>query len=81
MQATPTQGQPVTIVQVVEQPSREISVADILLGSVGIVGLALVAAAVVGVIAGGLLILFKRFRPGNHLNGQDADETVLRLNP
>jgi hypothetical protein len=80
MQATPTQGQPVTIVQVVEKPSQEISVADILLGSVGFVGLALVTAAVVGLLAGAVLILLKRLRPSNHLNGQDAEETALRLN-
>ncbi len=80
MQATPTPSQPVTIVQVVEQPSREISVADILLGSVGFVGLTLVAAAIVGLLAGAVLIFFKRLRPDNHLNGQDAADTALRLN-
>lgn len=79
MQATPAPGQPVTIVQVVEQPSREVSVADILLGSVGLVGLTLLAAAVVGLLAGAVLILFKRLRPGNRLNGQDADDTALHL--
>lgn len=73
-------AQPVTIVQVVEQPSREISVADILLGSVGFVGLALLAAAVVGLVAGAALILLQRLRPSNPLNGQDADETALHLN-
>jgi hypothetical protein len=72
-------AQPVTIVQVAEQPTREISVADILLGSVGFVGLALLAAAVVGLVAGAFLILIKKLRPGNSLNGQDADETSLHL--
>lgn len=80
MQEAPTRGQTVTIVQVAEKPSQEISVADILLGSVGFVGLALVAAAVVGLLAGALMIVLKRLRPDNHLNGQDADQTALRLN-
>lgn len=73
-------AQPVTIVQVVEQPTREISVADVLVGSVGFVGLALLAAAIVGLVAGAMLILFQRLRPGNSLNGQDADGSALHLN-
>ena len=73
-------AQPITVVQVVEKPTREISVGDILLGSVSFVGMALLAAAIVGLLAGGVLVWFKRLRPANRLNGQDADDTSLRLN-
>ena len=50
------------VVQVVEEPTRETSVADILLGAVGFVGFVLIAAAVVGLFAGGLFILFRKWR-------------------
>lgn len=77
MQAQP--GQPVTIVQVVEQPTQEISVADILLGSVGFVGMMLLGAMIVGLLAGAVLIAFQRLRPSNALNGQDAGDTQMHL--
>ena len=73
-------AQPVTVVQVVERPTRETSVGDILLGSVGFVGFVLLAAFVVGILAGGLFILFQRLRPRNALNGQTAEDTALKLN-
>lgn len=68
------------MVQVVEPPTRETSVGDILLGSVGFVGFVLLAALLVGLLAGGLFIAMKRLRPGNTFNGQNADESSLKLN-
>ncbi len=55
-------SQPVTpvIVKVVEAPAKEISVADILLGSVGITALFLIGAALFGFVVGGLFILYRR---------------------
>jgi hypothetical protein len=57
-------AQPITpvIIKVVEQPSKEISVADILMGSVGITGLFLLGAALLGFVLGGVFILFRRWR-------------------
>lgn len=69
-----------TVVQFVERPTRETGVGDILLGSVGFVGFVLLAAFVVGILAGGLFIVFKRLRPDNAFNGQTADESSLKLN-
>ena len=46
----------------VEAPTKEISVADILMGSVGITGLFLLGAALFGFALGGALILFKRWQ-------------------
>jgi hypothetical protein len=73
--------QPLTpvIIRVVEAPSRETSVADILLGAVGLVGFALLAAAAAGIVLGGLFILFKKAFPGNPFNGQQSGETSLNL--
>ncbi len=68
------------VVQVVDEPSRETGVGDILLGAVGVVGMVLLAALIVGLIVGGAFILFHRWRPDNAFNGQSADESTLKLN-
>jgi hypothetical protein len=52
--------QPVTVVKIIEEPTRETSVADILLGAVGLVGFVLVAAALVGVLVGTLFFAARR---------------------
>ena len=56
--------QPMTpiIVRVMEAPTKEISVADILMGSVGITGLFLIGAALLGFLLGGGFIAFRRWR-------------------
>ena len=66
--------QPITplIVKVVEAPSEEIGVADVLVKSFGIVGLLLAGALAAGIVLGGLLVLLKLWRPDNALNGQNA---------
>jgi hypothetical protein len=58
------QVQPLTpiIVKVIEPPSKEISVADVLVGSFGITGLFLIGAALFGVLLGGVFILFRRWQ-------------------
>jgi hypothetical protein len=69
--------QPVTpiVVRVVEEPTRETSVADILLGAVGFVGFVLIAAAVVGLLAGGLFILFRVWR-AKHTDPRDSSVSL-----
>jgi hypothetical protein len=57
-------AQPLTpvIVRVVGQPAREISVADVLLGAVGITGVFLIGAALLGLALGGIFILFRMWQ-------------------
>jgi hypothetical protein len=71
--------QPVTpvVVKIVEETTQEVSVADILVGAFGFVGAVLVAAAVVGLLAGGVFILFRRWRDARVPAAPDA--TALRL--
>jgi hypothetical protein len=78
--APATPSQTITVVQVVEKPTRETSVGDILLGSVGLVGFVLLAAVLVGLLAGWAFIVFKRLRPDNRFNGQTAEEISMKLN-
>ena len=65
------------IVKVVEAPTKEISPADILLGSIGITGLFLLGAALLGFALGAALIFFKRWQAARDIGDQDSD--VFRL--
>jgi hypothetical protein len=69
------------IVKVVEAPTKEISVADILMGSVGITGLFLLGAAVLGFALGGALILFKRWQAARRNDGEDGEVFHLTQPP
>ncbi len=67
------------IVKVVEAPTKEISVADILMGSVGITGLFLLGAALFGFALGGALILFKRWQArANRPTRRTAESSTSR---
>jgi hypothetical protein len=50
------------IVRVVEEPARETTVVDVLLGSLGLTGLALLVAAAAGLALGGILVWIKKRR-------------------
>jgi hypothetical protein len=68
------------IVRVVEQPVRETSVVDVLIGSLGLVVVMLLAALLLGLLLGGALILVKRITARDGLDPQrDAD--AFRVTP
>jgi hypothetical protein len=69
------------IVRVVAQPAKEISVADILMGSVGITGLFLVGAAVLGFLLGGALIMVRRWQDARAGDARDSDAFQLTQPP
>jgi uncharacterized membrane-anchored protein len=68
------------IVRVVEQPVHETTIADVIFGSLGLVGILLVSAAVLGVLLGGGLILWKRLRKHDGLDAEDRAASV-RVTP
>ena len=72
------QPTPPIIVRVVEQPVHKTSLADIIFGSLGLVGILLIAAAVCGLMLAGLVIGIKRLRRTDGLESQ-TDE--LRVTP
>ncbi len=57
------------VVRVVEAPTPETNVADVLMGAVGLVGFVLLASFVVGLIAGGAFIGWRKLRA--RLRGED----------
>ena len=68
------------IVRVVEQPIESTTVADVLLGSLGLAGALTLTAAVLGLILGGLLIGVKLLRARYNLE-TIPDLQELRVTP
>jgi hypothetical protein len=68
------------MVRVVEQPVHETTISDVVFGSIGLVGVLLLAALLLGVLLGGGLILVKRLTARDGLDAQRDAET-LRVTP
>ena len=74
----PQQVTPV-IVRVVQAPTKELNVADLIVSGLGLTGLMLLGSLLVGGVLGGLFVLFKMWRPMNPLNGQASQTHGLHL--
>jgi uncharacterized protein YacL len=68
------------IVRVVEQPVHETTIADVIFGSLGLVGVLLIAALLLGLVLGGALIAFKRLRKRDGLDPEN-DAGSFRVTP
>jgi uncharacterized protein involved in exopolysaccharide biosynthesis len=66
------------IVRVVEQPVHQTSITDVIFGSMATVAVLLLAAALLGLLLGGMLIVLKRLRSRDELPTH-ADE--FRVTP
>jgi hypothetical protein len=75
----PQSNEPI-MVRVVEQPVHETTISDVVLGSLGLVGVLLVSALVLGVLLGGGLVLFKRLTARDGIDAQ-GDAESLRVTP
>ena len=76
-------AQPLTpiIVRMIDKPTKEISMADVLMGSVGITGIFLIGAALLGLTLGGMFILFRRWRESREAEHQVGDAFQLTRPP
>jgi hypothetical protein len=63
------------VVRVIEEPVHETTVADVVLGALGLTGVLLLAALVFGLLLGGLLVLRRRRRDRRNVE----DEGTQRL--
>jgi len=68
------------IVRVVEQPVHETTISDVIFGSLGLVGVLLVAALLLGLVLGGALITVKRLRRRDGLD-PNGDASSFRVTP
>jgi hypothetical protein len=66
------------IVHVVQQPVRSTTVADVLLGAIGLTGVLVLAAVVLGAVLGAALILFKTWR-SSLADGSTADTGTIHI--
>ena len=72
-------NQPI-IVRVVEQPIRETTISDVIFGSIGLVGVLLLSAVLLGLLLGLGLILVKRLRARDGLDAKGEAQN-LRVTP
>ena len=72
-------GQPI-VVRVVEQPVESTTISDVLIGALGLTGALLLAAALLGVLLGGILIGVKKLRERYGLEPV-PDSEALRVTP
>ncbi len=64
------------MVQVVEQPVEETTVADVLLGAIGLTGALIIGAVILGALFGALLIGIKKTREKYHLEAVPDSEAL-----
>ena len=72
-------GNPI-IVRVVEAPTKETTIVDVLMGSLGLTTVMILAALLLGAVLGGLLIGVKLLRARFNLEPPPDSET-LRITP
>jgi hypothetical protein len=70
-------AQPI-VVRVVEQPVQTTSIADVIVGAIGLTGLLLITAALLGAALGGVLIAIKLLRARYNLERM-SDSDALRI--
>ena len=68
------------MVRVIEEPVESTTIADVLIGSLGLTGAMLLAAAVLGALLGGILIGIKLLRARYNLEPV-PDSEALRVTP
>jgi hypothetical protein len=68
------------VVRVMEEPVKSTGVSDILVGALGLTGVMLMAALLLGVLLGGLLIGIKKLRAKYNLE-RETDVNELRVTP
>lgn len=67
------------LVRVVGPATDELTLGDVILGALGLTGAITVGALVLGIVLGGLFILYRRRHPHNRFNGESGDELSLKL--
>jgi hypothetical protein len=71
------------MISVVEQPVAETTVADVLLGAMGLTGVLILTALALGLVLGGLIVAFKRFRERGRTDGPraGAESDAIHISP
>ncbi len=73
-----TQGQPVTIVEVVEEPASSIDMIQVAVAAFGLTGAIMAAALVAGLVAGAIFIWYRRRRPASTIEARGGEHNLFR---
>lgn len=76
----PQNAQPIVVQVVKNEPVESTTAADVLIGAIGLTGVLLLVALVLGAILGGLLIAFKRLRAKLDMEPV-PDSEALKISP
>jgi hypothetical protein len=76
----PPPPEPITpaIIEVVEEPSASISMIEVALAAFGLTGVIMVLAVLAGVVAGALIIWFRRQRPVTTIEARGHEHNLFR---
>jgi hypothetical protein len=69
------------IAEVIDAPTRETTVADVIIQALGITGVIIIGALLAGLTLAGLFIWMRRARPDNPFNGTGSERLRLGLDP
>lgn len=64
------------MVRVVEQPTESTTVADVLIGAIGLTGVLILAAVLLGALFGSILIGVKKYREKHNLDAVPDSEAL-----
>jgi len=67
------------LVRVIGPATEEVTLGDVLINALGLTGAITVSAMVLGIVLGGLFILYRRRNHHNQFNGETSDEMSLKL--
>ena len=73
-----TPGQPITIVEVVEQPASSIDMIQVAVAAFGLTGVIMAAALVAGFVAGAVFIWYRRRRPASTIEARGGEHNLFR---
>jgi hypothetical protein len=79
MTSTQQGAQPI-VVRVMEKPAQETTVGDVLIGSIGLTGVLILVALVLGALLGAILIGIKRLRVRFNMEPV-PDSEALKISP
>lgn len=72
--------QPITVYEVVQEPSTQTTISDVLIGAAAVVVGLTVIATILGLVCAGFLIVVRRMRSQDGGAAGDTDATRLGLN-
>lgn len=67
------------LIRVIGPPTDELTLGDVIYQALGLTGAIAVTAVILGIVLGGLFILYRRRNPHNQFNGEHSDELSLKL--